>query len=492
MQIPPRRAEVRALADQIYDPFQSTPISLEPDAAALLAQLAPPHPHAASTVCAALGWSPQKLYDQLHTLTGFALLEGARADRLRAAQQPPDTPQKPTSSLPLRFEAGLKHTCQGCGGCCTASDIGPVMPNTVQRILKEDWSDALPVTTPTEAFQPITFGRQTVYVMNRHQDTCVFLDEQVRCRIHARMGGDAKPLPCRQFPWRFVRVGDHIDVSLYTECRSWWAATRDQSPPDEAALRALIAAQVLPSVPPTVTLAPGILTPRSAYLEAEAAMISAIRRTTPADGLWAPLVALNQEAHRQMHRLTADIREDEVWLEFSSWQRAYPALEVPSPTASRDDVLRTVREVAGRLAGVARERELPWLGLRLDVLHRAVQASRFIDPLALRLPAPEVIHGILCDLLVGPLFSKAVVLSGLAAGLAQLNLHAWLTVHAAAARSREACRVQLLGQDLNDSMVTISKIFREQALQALFREIQPTLLGGFAPEAALSWLPTSR
>ena len=71
------------------------------------------------------------------------------------------------------------------------------------------------------------------------------------------------------------------------------------------------------------------------------------------------------------------------------------------------------------------------------------------------------------------------------AGLARLWLRAWLTIHMAAARAREACRVQLLPQDLNDSMVTLSKVLREPAVEGLLAQLEPLLLDAFAEGAAL-------
>src|ERR1700722_13394186 len=43
------------------------------------------------------------------------------------------------------------------------------------------------------------------FPLNRRPDgSCVFLSNEGRCRIHERFGAEAKPLPCRLFPFVLV------------------------------------------------------------------------------------------------------------------------------------------------------------------------------------------------------------------------------------------------------------------------------------------------
>ncbi len=57
--------------------------------------------------------------------------------------------------------------------------------------------------------------------MNHRADgSCVFLSEQGRCRIHERFGYQAKPLPCRLFPFVLIPVADHWRVGVRFACPS--------------------------------------------------------------------------------------------------------------------------------------------------------------------------------------------------------------------------------------------------------------------------------
>ena len=49
------------------------------------------------------------------------------------------------------------------------------------------------------------------FLSHRPDGSCVFLSDQGRCRIHERHGYEAKPLPCRLFP--FVLVPHRMDVA---------------------------------------------------------------------------------------------------------------------------------------------------------------------------------------------------------------------------------------------------------------------------------------
>ncbi|HMF11238.1 MAG TPA: hypothetical protein VKE94_03000, partial [Gemmataceae bacterium] len=54
----------------------------------------------------------------------------------------------------------------------------------------------------------------------REDGSCVFLSDQGRCRIHERFGAEAKPLPCRLYPFVLVPVGDRWRVGMRFACPS--------------------------------------------------------------------------------------------------------------------------------------------------------------------------------------------------------------------------------------------------------------------------------
>jgi lysine-N-methylase len=70
-----------------------------------------------------------------------------------------------------------------------------------------------------------------VELNHREDGSCVFLSPEGRCRIHERFGYEAKPLPCRLFPFVLVPAGDHWRVGLRYACPSA-AANRGRALPE--------------------------------------------------------------------------------------------------------------------------------------------------------------------------------------------------------------------------------------------------------------------
>ncbi len=483
MRIPPRRPELRLIAGedehapwQLIDDALSRRVLLSEAEHSVFRALQEPTTVAALSRDSQL--SPPVLRACVEKMVGHGLLQTPHARRLIDAPRPSATPDV---LLPLHFAPGLRHACQGCGGCCSSGDIGPISASQAQHLLHEDWSSHLGPAAPAP-LRAVPWQGQPIYLTRMEQDTCVFLDAHTRCQIHSRLGPEAKPLPCRQFPWRFTRVGERIDVSLYSECRAWRAAAEAAPDPAEQSdeLRALIARQRLPALPPLIPVDEAVLVPLADYLSEEAALIQTIR-AAPVN-LTGALGAYEEGAAILLTRLRALPDPDEAALVSpAAWESAFPDA-FPDPDASilRTRVLDDLADFAAHAARIADQRQLPWLALRFGFLGRAARAD-FVDPAALRTPDPVRLHALLSDLLVSAIFGKEVARAGLRSGLARLSLRARLTLHAAAARAREACRVQLTVQDLNDSCTTISKVFREQAILGLLDQLDDAIRDGFGP-----------
>jgi hypothetical protein len=86
--------------------------------------------------------------------------------------------------------------------------------NDAERALIERAALALDVADPIE-------GR----VLRMRQGRCVFLADDDRCRIHAELGADQKPVPCRQFPLIALQAEDGlrvgVDPASYGAWRTW-------------------------------------------------------------------------------------------------------------------------------------------------------------------------------------------------------------------------------------------------------------------------------
>ena len=104
-----------------------------------------------------------------------------------------------------------RFSCQSCGRCCTLWSV-TLDASKAAALRRHDWS---------------AFGRGDPFERNRGpgepfrirlvDGRCFFLDADQRCRIHSRLGYDAKPEGCKAFPLHFTTVaGTHYGrLSFY-------------------------------------------------------------------------------------------------------------------------------------------------------------------------------------------------------------------------------------------------------------------------------------
>ena len=117
-----------------------------------------------------------------------------------------------TLTTPPSFQC---YDCSGCGACCRGRFAIIISREDRERLRDQQWdTEALglhgqPLCTPHgEGFQ----------LAHRADGTCVFLDENGKCLIHAKFGEPAKPLPCRLYPFRFVPLGTQVRVDVRFDC----------------------------------------------------------------------------------------------------------------------------------------------------------------------------------------------------------------------------------------------------------------------------------
>src|SRR5262249_10900830 len=123
-------------------------------------------------------------------------------------------------SLPIRTLPVLQNwDCHVCGTCCKEYQV-TVSDDERRRIEAQGWDRA------TDLGGLARFVRRgwlwmRRYTLNHGADgSCVFLSENGRCRIHERHGYEAKPLPCRLFPFVLVPTSDHWRVGMRFACPS--------------------------------------------------------------------------------------------------------------------------------------------------------------------------------------------------------------------------------------------------------------------------------
>ncbi|MGL6074596.1 MAG: YkgJ family cysteine cluster protein [Fimbriiglobus sp.] len=118
----------------------------------------------------------------------------------------------PVRSLPVV----QNWDCHSCGDCCRSYTIRVTEPEKA-RIESQGWA-----TDPAIGDTPgvISDGNKGWKLNHRDDGSCVFLDDDQRCRIHAKFGAAGKPMACRIYPFVLVPAGDHWRVGVRMACPS--------------------------------------------------------------------------------------------------------------------------------------------------------------------------------------------------------------------------------------------------------------------------------
>jgi lysine-N-methylase len=189
--------------------------------------------------------------------------------------------------------------CQGCTDCCREYQVH-VTPEERQRITDQGWQDDADLAGQALFVAHGPWWRRQWRLNQQADGRCVFLNDEGRCRIHAKFGGAAKPLACRLYPFILVPGGDHWRVGLRYSCP---AAAASQGRPlrehaDEltdyaARLQEQNAADLAQLPPPTLTGRQRVDWPD--LLRFVAALGSLLRRHgEPLELRWRKCLALGQ------------------------------------------------------------------------------------------------------------------------------------------------------------------------------------------------------
>ena len=121
----------------------------------------------------------------------------------------------------LKLPVVQNWSCHNCSGCCRQHLI-EVTEEERQRIEKQSWGpeDGIPEDQPVLERHSGRGSRATFRLAHQPDGACVFLREDGLCRIHAKYGEAAKPLPCRIYPYTFQPAGPKVAVSLRFSCPS--------------------------------------------------------------------------------------------------------------------------------------------------------------------------------------------------------------------------------------------------------------------------------
>lgn len=105
-----------------------------------------------------------------------------------------------------------RYSCHSCAGCCRDFTV-QLRPDDLKRLEVQGWAQRLG-QSPTVEFR----GR--VWLRQGEDGSCIFLEPDGRCRIHAEFGLEAKPLACQLFPFVPMPGEGGVQVGLSYACPS--------------------------------------------------------------------------------------------------------------------------------------------------------------------------------------------------------------------------------------------------------------------------------
>lgn len=111
-----------------------------------------------------------------------------------------------------------KWDCHQCGFCCRGS-IVPLSREDEERLRSQKW-DEQPEYQNTRITVPHRGAASSFRLAHRDDGTCVFLNEDGLCRIHAKFGLEAKPTTCRMFPMQLIPHEKHAVLTYRRACPS--------------------------------------------------------------------------------------------------------------------------------------------------------------------------------------------------------------------------------------------------------------------------------
>ncbi len=142
-------------------------------------------------------------------------------------------------ALPIRHLPVVQNwDCHASGACCRQGYVVTLTEDERKRIGSQGWDreSDLGGAPPFTRFGPP--WRRRWQLSQRPDGSCVFLGDNGRCRIHERFGYDAKPLPCRLFPFVLIPAGSEWRVGVRYACPSAAANLGRSLPEHDAALAA--------------------------------------------------------------------------------------------------------------------------------------------------------------------------------------------------------------------------------------------------------------
>jgi lysine-N-methylase len=108
-----------------------------------------------------------------------------------------------------------RYDCTGCGECCRGRFEIVITQEDRDRIESQGWTQDDLGISPKKLFTPHGDGFKLAH---RADGSCIFLQDDNLCRIHAKHGEPAKPVACRLYPFQYVPLGNQVRVDIRFDC----------------------------------------------------------------------------------------------------------------------------------------------------------------------------------------------------------------------------------------------------------------------------------
>jgi lysine-N-methylase len=105
-----------------------------------------------------------------------------------------------------------KYSCHACGNCCRDFTV-QLRDEDIARLGRQGWTAEL-------GAEPWVEFRGSRFLRQRPDGSCIFLQDDGLCRIHARYGLQEKPVACRSFPLSVMPTADGPQQGLNFACGS--------------------------------------------------------------------------------------------------------------------------------------------------------------------------------------------------------------------------------------------------------------------------------
>ena len=400
-------------------------------------------------------------------LARLYLLAGPRAQaRLQLEAERREFSENPQQNqeLPLLWPEGReppRHGCVGTGTCCSASFLGPIFPQDVQRLQQLTFGRQRKFAHNQGLLEEIDFRAQPVVGMARTETgQCVAQGLDQLCEIHLAHGLMAKPVTCRQFPLRFHRSPAGLHVSLLLACDGYDRARENAQewPTRDAEIRGMLAEQaatVRVNLP--VTLSAGLPMAWTQWQALRAEFLQAEPHEAHAE-LWLDRVLeLAEKRIGQKQQELAEMPEMQWKIRLNHWRRV---LREPRkvPRESLQAVAAQLRLAASELTDPRRGRDRDRLRALAQGLEHLEQPQRPWTPMA-----RQHLHDIVCNDL-----QVQVIVGELDVGLENLTLRVLLARAVAEVHAGEKPQVEA-----SDTTFALHVVYRSE------REL--AWLGGILP-----------